>query len=311
MSGETIATEYGQLSKRLSRARLLELCLDKEGVQTGPFGTQLHQSDYVIKGTPIITVEHLGENRIIHSDTPFVSDSDKLRLNKYTLQEGDIVFSRVGSVDRRALVRGNEDGWLFSGRCLRVRVNRKKIDPVYLSYFFGLNSFKNHIRNIAVGATMPSINTKILSEIPIYFPSLINQKKIGKILLEIDDKIELNRQLNQTLEDIAQAIFKCWFVDFDPVKAKMQAKAARKSPEDIETAAMEVLAGGNDISKISAKRRKELAKIAKLFPDELVDSELGPIPRGWGVKKVKDIWCVNSQCCCKCNVHHLSSWPHP
>ena len=112
-------------------------------VQTGPFGSQLHKSDYKEVGTPIITVEHLGENRIIHERMPLVSYDDKERLNKYILREGDIVFSRVGSVDRRAYVKTEEDGWLFSGRCLRVRVHDKSINSSYLSHFFGLESFKN------------------------------------------------------------------------------------------------------------------------------------------------------------------------
>ena len=89
-------------------------------------------------GLPIITVEHLGENRIRHNDMPRVSDKDRERLSKYQLRKGDIVFSRVGSVDRRALVRDAEDGWLFSGRCLRVRPKKTRVDSAYLSYFFGL-----------------------------------------------------------------------------------------------------------------------------------------------------------------------------
>src|SRR3990170_224582 len=85
-------------------------------VQTGPFGSQLHQSDYKPVGTPIITVEHLGENKILHQNLPLVSDEDRYRLNKYVIEEGDIVFSRVGSVDRRAYVGAKENGWLYSGR---------------------------------------------------------------------------------------------------------------------------------------------------------------------------------------------------
>ena len=125
------------------------------------------EKDYVSVGTPIITVEHLGDNRILYEDVPHVSDHDRERLSKYILHDGDIVFSRVGSVDRRALVKGAESGWLFSGRCLRVRPDPNKIDSDYLSYFFGLPSFKEHIRAIAVGATMPSLNTQILSDIVI------------------------------------------------------------------------------------------------------------------------------------------------
>lgn len=183
-------------------------------VQTGPFGSQLHQSDYVEVGTPIITVEHLGENRITHNNLPRVTDEDKQRLNKYWLQEGDIVFSRVGSVDRRAYVKKDEDGWLFSGRCLRVRP-KKNIDGKYLSYFFGLEDFKKKIRSVAVGATMPSLNTSIMNEIEVILPKENIQKEIASILSSLDDKIELNLQMNQTLEAMAQVIFKEWFINFN------------------------------------------------------------------------------------------------
>jgi type I restriction enzyme S subunit len=89
-------------------------------VKTGPFGSALHEKDYVDDGTPIITVEHLGERGVIHTNLPMVSDADKARLNAYILRQGNIVFSRVGSVDRNALIKATEDGWLFSGRLLRV-----------------------------------------------------------------------------------------------------------------------------------------------------------------------------------------------
>ena len=108
MAGAARATIYGDFAVDFVEERLANLCDPNSGVQTGPFGSQLHQKDYVPVGTPIITVEHLGENRIIHQDVPCVSDKDRERLSKYALRQGDIVFSRVGSVDRRALVREAE-----------------------------------------------------------------------------------------------------------------------------------------------------------------------------------------------------------
>jgi len=182
-------------------------------VQTGPFGSQLHMSDYKSMGTPIITVEHLGENRIIHSNLPLVGDDDRERLIKYTLNVGDIVFSRVGSVDRRAFVTEKENGWMFSGRCLRVRPNIIYVNPRFLSYYFGQEDFKENIRRIAVGATMPSINTTILSEIDIYIPSLPEQKAIAEVLSCLDDKIELLHRQNKTLEAMAEALFRQWFIE--------------------------------------------------------------------------------------------------
>ena len=181
-------------------------------IQTGPFGSQLHQSDYKTIGTPIITVEHLGENKILHDNLPLVGDADKERLKKYLLEEDDIVFSRVGSVDRRAYVGINEDGWMFSGRCLRVRANTKLINGKFLSYYFGQESFKETIRRIAVGATMPSINTSILSEVELEIPELQEQTAISDVLSSLDDKIDLLHRQNKTLEQLAETLFRQWFV---------------------------------------------------------------------------------------------------
>lgn len=136
-----------------------------------------------------------------------VGDDDKNRLKKYILKEGDIVFSRVGSVDRCAYVSAKEDDWMFSGRCLRVRTN-DKVDSRFLSFYFNQESFKEYIRMIAVGATMPSINTTILSEVEILLPPLNEQKEIAEILSSLDDKIDLLHRQNQALEQIAETIFK-------------------------------------------------------------------------------------------------------
>ena len=281
------ATEYGKICNTFSKDNLVDLCIEKVGVQTGPFGSQLHKEDYVTEGTPIITVEHLGENYILHQNTPFVSDFDKERLSKYHLQEGDIVFSRVGSVDRRALVREVEDGWLFSGRCLRVRVDKKKVDPTYLSYFFGLESFKEYIRRIAVGATMPSINTKILSKVPIYYPDLSTQRAIAHILGSLDDKIELNRKMNETLEAMAQALFKSWFVDFDPVIDNALA-AGKPIPAELQAKA-EVRKKKLE-EKYGTLAAARQALVDSIFPSEFIETEeLGPIPKDWKVISLIEI----------------------
>ena len=220
-------------------------------VQTGPFGSQLHQKDYTNIGTPIITVEHLGQNHIIHENTPYVSDEDKIRLNKYTIKKKEIDYSKVGSVDRRAYVSEDEDGWLFSGRCLRVRVTNEQVSAHYLSYYFGLENFKEYVRRIAVGATMPSLNTKIMKELPIQIPDIDTQEKITNILSSLDEKIKVNNQINKKLEEMAQTIFKQWFVDFE--------------------------------------FPNEEGKPYKSSGGAMVESELGMIPEEWGVKKLSDV----------------------
>ena len=289
--GEWYHSVYGKLPSDFTEESLGALCVTNRGIQTGPFGSQLHQRDYVAVGTPIVTVEHLAENRIRHQDIPLVSDQDRDRLSKYILREGDIVFSRVGSVDRRALVRCTEDGWLFSGRCLRVRPDRQKIDPGYLSYFLGTPIFKEHVRSVAVGATMPSLNTQILSSLPIVFPPLPQQRAIAHVLGTLDDKIELNRRMNETLEEMARALFKSWFVDFLPVRAKQRARTQTGDPVRAKAALKTPPAGKSDwtVERASAYLDSMDKSVIDLFPDRLVDSELGEIPEGWEVGKLSDI----------------------
>lgn len=184
-------------------------------IQTGPFGSQLHKEDYVDVGTPIVTVEHLGSRMFSEQNLPMVSEADKSRLSKYVLKKGDIVFSRVGSVDRCSFVDQKHDGWMFSGRCLRVRPN-EEVDSLFLYYFFCLNATKEFVRSIAVGATMPSINTKLLGEVEVICPEIEEQRKIADILSKIDDKIEENQKINENLQQQMQALFKLWFVEYSP-----------------------------------------------------------------------------------------------
>lgn len=179
---------------------------DIADIQTGPFGSQLHKEDYVDIGTPIVTVEHLGNRVFTEQNLPKVSDEDKARLSKYVLKEGDIVFSRVGSVDRCSYVDAAHDGWMFSGRCLRVRPNTE-VDPLYLYYFFCLEDTKQFVRNIAVGATMPSINTKLLGEVEVAYPSQTEQQKIVALFSALDDKTEINQKINDNLQQQAAALF--------------------------------------------------------------------------------------------------------
>ena len=178
---------------------------DFASVQTGPFGSQLHNEDYVESGTPIITVEHMDGKYIAHRNLPLVSQNDVDRLRKYDLHTGDIVFSRVGSVDRAVMVSQHEDGWLFSGRCLRVR----PYDPNTGSYFlwwFTQPVIRQLVTASAVGATMPSINTSILNSIRIVFPQkdIVTQFcKMADGLIEIiATNLEEIRKLNDAREYI-------------------------------------------------------------------------------------------------------------
>ena len=189
-------TEVGWIPKDWEVSTIGDEC----DVKTGPFGSALHADDYVIKGTPIITVEHIGNVHIDKSrPIPQVSDEDKQRLKAYILKEGDIVFSRVGSIDRNSLVFKEEDGWLFSGRLLRMRkLSKAKFDPLYLCYHLNTYDSKNRILAEAVGQTMPSLNTKILNGISIVLPqSPSEQRRIAQVLSDTDSLIA---SLSRTIE---------------------------------------------------------------------------------------------------------------
>ena len=175
-------------------------------VKTGPFGSALHERDYVDDGTPIITVEHLSEQGITHHNLPLVSDADRSRLKSYGLRVGDIVFSRVGSVDRNSLVSEEEADWLFSGRLLRVRISDNATYPPYLSYHFHSEPFKRRVRSVAVGQTMASLNTQILKAVCVVLPTTPEQRAIAEALSNVDGLLGALEALIAKKRAIKQAV---------------------------------------------------------------------------------------------------------
>ena len=177
-------------------------------IKNGPFGSVLHAEDYVSNGVPIVTTEHFkfGTLPTISEGIPQVSDEDYIRLKGYVLNENDIVFSRVGSVDINALVGKKQSGWLFSGRVLRVRP-MVKINPLCLHYVLSTESVKKDIRNRAVGQTMPSINTPILSKTALKIPNnIIEQNKIASLLSLLDNRIATQNKIIEDLKKLKVAI---------------------------------------------------------------------------------------------------------
>ena len=259
------------------KSTLGEVCRKSGGnIQTGPFGSQLHKSDYVADGIPSIMPVNIGDNRIDSSGIAMISETDARRLSRYLVRAGDIVYSRRGDVERRALVRKGQDGWLCGTGCLRVRFGDDSIDPLFASYQLGTPWAREWIVRHAIGATMPNLNTQILGELPLLVPPLPEQKAIAHILGSLDDKIELLRQTNATLEAMAQALYKSWFVDFDPVIDKALA-AGNPIPEPLQKRAAQR-------RELGGARKPLPADVAGLFPDRFVlTEELGWVPEGWEV----------------------------
>lgn len=191
--------------------RLGEIAL----VQTGPFGSQLHSYDYQEIGIPVIMPTNIGDNKVIENGIARISKEKADSVSRHFTKEGDIVYSRRGDIERKAYITSHEDSWICGTGCLKIRPKRQIVNPKYLSYFLGTSQTKDYLRANAIGTTMPNLNTSILASIEILVPDLPAQIQIAQILSSLDDKIELNLQMNQTLENMAQAIFKEWFVDFN------------------------------------------------------------------------------------------------
>jgi type I restriction enzyme S subunit len=233
-------------------------------LQTGPFGSQLHAYDYVDDGVPVVPTEAIRGRRIDHSVLPKITEAKAQELERHRLQPGDILFARRGvqATGHVGCVRDAEDGFICGTGAIRLRITRAnaEVDPDYLSHVLADPSSVEWFKFHAIGATMPNLNEGIIRAFPLSLPPLPEQRAIAHMLGTLDDKIELNRRMNETLEAMARALFKSWFVDFDPVRAKAEG------------------------------RDPGLPKpIADLFPGRLVDSELGEIPAGWGVRPIGDL----------------------
>ena len=230
-------------------------------VQTGPFGSQLHASDYVPAGVPSIMPVNIGDNRIVEDGIVRITEADAERLSRHRVRAGDIVYSRRGDVERRALVRPEQEGWLCGTGCLKIRLGEGGVDPKFASYYLGHPAVRAWIVRHAIGATMPNLNTSIMEAVPFLVPPPIEQRALAGILGALDEKIELNRQMNRALDAIGRALFKSWFVDFEPVRAK-----AADGPSS-----------------------GFAPHVARLFPDSFEDSDHKQIPRGWRVLSLGDV----------------------
>lgn len=227
-------------------------------IQTGPFGSQLHAYDYVPSGTPVVPTEGIGRRRLLTEGIPEVADETAARLSRHRLKAGDILFARRGvqATGLSAIVTPVQEGWLCGTGAILLRVNGKTVDPEFLSFFLSAEESLLWLKQHAVGAVMPNLNEGIIRQIPLVLPTLAEQKAIAAMLGALDDKIGLNRRMNATLEAMARALFQSWFVDFDPVRAKLDGR----QPYALDPAT------------------------AALFPNHLEETALGHTPKGWEVR---------------------------
>ncbi len=182
---------------------------------TGPFGSQLHQSDYVKRGIPIVMPQDIGNRNINYSTINYVSEEDATRLKRYSTVTNDILYARRGDVEKHAFVRAKDAGVLCGTGCLRVRINSNEVESAFLSFYLNREETRKWLVTHAVGTNMPNLNTDILSDVPIAYPTLKEQRKIVKVLNCLEERIVLNEKINDNLEQQAKLIYDYWFTQFD------------------------------------------------------------------------------------------------
>ncbi|MEZ9290139.1 restriction endonuclease subunit S [Vibrio lentus] len=222
-----------------------------------PKGAQLQSEP---NNHPYIRVRDMGDKYIPEHGLEYVPDDVFPSISRYIVNTNDVIISIVGTIGLVSIIDERFDNASQTENCAKLS-GLDYVDANYVYYFLNSSSGQQEIRQGTVGAVQAKLPLYSIEKIKVYWPERFEREKIVNQLAMIDRKLGLNTQVNQTLEQMAQAIFKSWFVDFDPVKAKMNGE----KPEGMDAAT------------------------ASLFPEKLVESELGLIPDGWEPRQLKDV----------------------
>ncbi|MCT8578973.1 restriction endonuclease subunit S, partial [Glaesserella parasuis] len=239
-----------------------------------------------------LRIQDISQNKSIESwGFTEVKNTD---YSKFRLMKDDIIMARTCSTGICFLAKQDLPA-VFNNGLARIRLKKDIAYPTYVYYVFKSKSFISYIDGIS-GGTSVQLNMKIgdLSKYSFDLPPLNIQKEIANKLSDLDKKIQLNTQINQTLEQIAQTIFKSWFIDYDPVHAKANALASGQTAEQATQAAMAVISGKNTqelhrLQTANPEQYQQLWEIAEAFPSGFSGyKNLGEIPIGWNVLTFKD-----------------------
>jgi type I restriction enzyme S subunit len=219
-------------------------------------------SEFVKNGIPFITASDFRNGRISSANFRYISPELHATLTKGHLRAGDVLLvTRGNGLGTVAFVDKEFEGANINAQLVLLRPVNTEVDPRFLYYLLSSSNYQGVFKSYASGSAQPQLPINSLVHIKLTYPSSNEQRAIAHILGSLDDKIELNRRMNETLEVTARALFKSWFVDFDPVHSK--ARGEQPPGLDMETAA--------------------------LFPASFEESELGMIPAGWRVKQLDEI----------------------
>jgi type I restriction enzyme S subunit len=225
-------------------------------IAIGPFGSRMKSENYVAAGVPVIRGTNIGDTRQFVGEMVYITDDFADDLGNAVVRADDLVFPHRGSIGQVGIVpRDDYERYVLSTSLMKLTCDLKQVAPFYLFYFFRSEQGRHELLKNASTVGTPGIGQPLssLRSIRVPCPPLAEQKAIAAVLGALDDKIELNRRMNATLEAMARALFQSWFVDFDPVRAKLDGR----QPIGLDPAT------------------------AALFPCSFQESTLGEIPHGW------------------------------
>ncbi|HDY3605999.1 TPA: restriction endonuclease subunit S [Klebsiella michiganensis] len=248
--------------------------------------------DFYNNGTiPWVKTKEVNNNRIYVSEN-YITELGLKSSSAKIILANSVIIAMYGNGDTAGRVAINKIPVSTNQACCNLIIDHSKADYRYVFYF--LRTQYQRLVDLKNGGAQQNLNAKTIKEYPFPCAPLQFQNVVADILEGLDEKIILNQCINQTLEQMAQALFKSWFVDFEPVKAKMAVLEAGGSQEDATLAAMMTISG-KDVDALAVFEREhpeqyaELKATAELFPSAMQDSEMGAIPEGWALGTLSDI----------------------
>jgi type I restriction enzyme S subunit len=236
-------------------------------------GFAFKSSDWAETGIPVVKIANIKDGNLVMDGCSFVPQAIADSAAEFALQAGDILIAMTGYIGDVAIVRERDLPAVLNQRVGRFSIrDPRRLDPRFLFYLLRDNEVRKEIEGLGYGSAQPNVSPSLIHGVEVPLPPLPEQRAIAHILGTLDDKIEVNWRMNQTLEAMARALFKAWFVDFEPVRAKMEGRWQR----------------GQSLPGLPAH-------LYDLFPDRLVDSELGEIPEGWEVLQLADLLVESDQ----------------
>jgi len=172
-------------------ALLQEVCMEDSGIQTGPFGSQLHQCDYADEGVPVVMPKDIARMRVDTATVARIPEHLADELGRHRMRRGDIVFGRRGEIGRRAYIGSRQDGYFCGTGCLRLRADPKGVNSRFLFEMLGTSLVAGEIANRAKGSTMPNLSAGALQDVPIPLPPRVMQDRFAELAEDVADQIDV------------------------------------------------------------------------------------------------------------------------